>query len=582
MISLTAVQSSLSPSYHQLSVGLELLPVKEAIVYTQYWPISYKIPFPQTVDHKFVLSCDPLRNSKLCSPFLMLTNALNNFTAELNALHFFNNEPPSPLRNERSLLPFLGDFMHFLIGTTTDNQLENFRLNFKEVTRHIQNLEAHEQGIHTTFSNFSHAITRLANESRIAFADVKTAMKNILDHENSIFSTLFNSSNQMQNFITFLLQLDTHFVNNLQHFLSHYSYHTAYFQCNQNRLPRSLIAPSILQSDLTLLRTKLRVKNLTISPTFSIQTAYDLPITSCVYTDTHILVHVKIPLIPLSTTPGLFHLLSFPLAAENETCNLQLNTTYAIITSDSVFPLSTNDFKLCNISPKPFLCKIPNILNINPVLTNCLFTLQQATVVGQLHDSCPIFCTPDHPFSIKSIKDDTYALINPPPQLSLQFPNNTIISLNFSSFHNVYLTLPCGHALLSSNTVIIRPPTLCFSYTTKPHVIQLHHALTIQNLLFPIPTHRQILLNSSFNGIPLSFNSNISHPQLTPIPDIPPPSWLNLIPEEHESTIYSSVLSLQFLLTVANTICLIILYRRLNNSAHTNVTIATEMQPLNN
>lgn len=337
-----AVLSFLFPDYHELSVRLELVPINNAIVFSQYWPISYQISYPSLIDQKFELSCDPLGNSTLCTPFLTVTNALNNFTTELQNLHFFYNEQDISTRSGRSLLSFFGDIMYYITGRATDSQLESFRVNFKEITRHIQNLELYNHGIHTTLSKYTRAITRLADESKLAFTDVHNAINNILQRENSIFSTLIRN---MKSFITFLLQLDAHLVSNIHNFLLHYRYHEAYACCNQNKLPRSLVTPQILDKELSLLKIKLRNKNLTVAPTFTQQHAYEFPITSCAYSASDILVHIKIPLIDQSTPTAFYELLAFPLAAENETCSFQLNTTHAIMTSTTVFPIKQSDFR---------------------------------------------------------------------------------------------------------------------------------------------------------------------------------------------------------------------------------------------
>lgn len=577
---LLAISLTLTPEIHQLSVGLELIPVKDSIIFSQFWPLSYNVPLPDFPVHSWEISCNPLNSSKMCAPFLSISKALTNFSLELQNLHFFNNEHKNTFRNQRSLFPFLGTALHWLTGTATDDELQTFRLNYKQISDHVKILESHEQGIANTLANFSAAINQLADQSSLAFSDINKAMQHIIANENEVFSNILSNTNTLQSFIMLLLQIDTHAVNNLQQLLFHYKFHNAFQQCNNNKLPRTLIAPETLLSDLMNLRSKLRAKNLDISPTFSIDNAYELHTTACVYSDSDILIHVKIPIIPVNYDTALFKTLSFPIASQNETCTIQVNYSYIIMTNNEIFPLGDTDLQNCRVTERPFFCKIPTINPQNALLSHCIFTLRNATVIGQLQDVCKFSCVPTHPFSIHHISGNNFALINPPTSLKILSPNHTVSNLLFP-FRNAYLTLPCGYSLLHHNTVILQTPFLCLTSNDNPRIIHLHHPLTITNPLFPIPPHKQISINRSFNGLPIKFFPNISKPILASVPNFSTTPWYDII-DGHDFTVYTSVISFQSLITLLNLFGLVYVYRRLNSQTRNNVAIPTELQPLQN
>ena len=230
-----------------------------------------------------------------------------------------------------------------------------------------------------------------------------------------------------------------------------YRFHAAFSRCNNNLLPQVFIPPEILEKVLNLLSAKLVQKQMQISTSFNSKIAYQLPITTCSFTDTKIIIRVDVPIEAIQPSLTLNKVITFPLSSKNQTCTLNIIDKYILMADSHVIQVQEHDMHYCLVSPRPFLCKIPTIQRRNLLLTTCILRLKQSTVIGQLRNICPLICTKEKSFSIHLISAHRYALINPPDNLRLVTPNNTYLKIIAPNANNLFANIPCGYSLTLGN-----------------------------------------------------------------------------------------------------------------------------------
>jgi len=542
------------------SLGIHLSPINQAIIYQQLWPLHYTVPLPNLQYHSLNISCDPLKNSKTCAPLKLLINAMNNITHDLHNLRF-HEEPDISTRTQRSLLPFIGTAMNYLFGTATTSQLQENRFNFQELKRHIQILEGNQQGMHSVLSNFSNAISHLASNSQLALKDVQNAITHIINNEQSIFQTIFSDVNHIRSFIELIIQIDTVSAHQTHYFISKFKFHQAINRCHQNLIPNTLISPELLEKDLLRLKSKLYSRSSTITPAFSVTNAYELPIVQCAVSKETLLVQINIPVIRSEPSWTLYKITTFPLASRNQTCEINLNATFSLVSRDHNIPLTSADLSECNISKRPFLCRVPAIHRPVSQFNKCMHAIRRSTVKGQLENVCPLSCTSRNTLSITNIDRDIYAIANPPTAVIIRSPNNTLHPVNTSGLYNLFMNIPCRHELLFNNIPTIIGAPIC-KLDSKPRIINVFHALSLTDPLFPLTLINTTYLPFNSTSTPLNFSDHIVPPILANTTDFTTTYWMNLFPSENMPVIQTSIVSLHLLLTIANTIVIIILYRK--------------------
>jgi len=376
----------------------------------------------------------PVRLSKgFCSAESAVDSLLSNLTEHALKTNIkyllYDNIDEDNVHSTRDLgLNFIGRFTGWCCGVATSRSVQDLAIKEAKITQVVSNLASN---IHVDHQN----IVRLRTNLNAYAKQVEQSFKLIDKHTRQLQREMRNLSVYFQQnakklakqiFDIHIDQITSLYVN--LNMLLIQENREIQNSCTMKRLLMLLVKPMELITQLKQLRTTLRYNKHTLGiPLRNIMEHYSLPITKCVFTDTRVVIHIRVPIRKIGGKLGLEKFQTVPFLWKNSTCTILHEPTYAVVQANQVHLITGNFLEACN----PYanrLCYVPRYGKDATLGTTCPQKIQEGATLEELSIYCTFQCRGDTGILVTELSPDTYIITNPPKEIMTEC-NSKITSI---------------------------------------------------------------------------------------------------------------------------------------------------------
>lgn len=482
--------SPMEPLSITVSSGAFFNEIKEAITYDKSIPLIYT---QKTITEESNFSNNLLevekycknKNTTYCHILKQCSSLLNTLNSNIDKnkknmekLEEISNNKIKNYRTRRGI-QFIGDFYNFCCNIATEKQIKHFYTNEEKLREQADRLRDVFVSDHKDLNTIT---TQLNNYTTITAGKLEILKKSLEQfYEEERDNGLLENA-KIDKEIKGVQEIIFYVITMLIKFINYERESSTHLHCKIGKIPPRLINVNILYDDLQKL-TKILKKDgyeLAIS-TDDISSYYNIPITECQFSNTEILVKIKIPIREIKTNWKLFQYIPAHFKSNNSTCIIYSEKTYVAVNkiNNEHRIISGIGLQHCD-PPVTDLCYIPKFSSDISLTPKCVESIFKNSPLNEINKYCYFQCvTQDENDDtiIKQIGIHTFTVTNPQPTLFIRngIGENTEIQelkINYEHPGLIKVKLPCDHELLQNKKVIIPKMYPCELINTNTLTIQ--------------------------------------------------------------------------------------------------------------
>lgn len=382
------------------------------------------------------------------------------------------------LRQKRAL-DFIGDFLKFCCGAATQNELSSMYRNEKFLTTSYNDIRKLVHHDHDDLITSTRVINEMSKDVESVLTDAESQIQHLAE-EVQLTENLETQK------LLGLLHLAARQARHT-YFNTYYTHMTAVkASCEAHCLPSELISKTLLKNDLQTLFQKLAKHDKILAiPLRHLHLYYSQPITTCVFSETSIIITIQVPLQSKEAHFNLFKITTVPLLWEDTVCTLPSPPSYLARSPNFVQSIPASD--TCDLH-RHKICYLPRFQQHSGLHAKCAQSIINSTPLEEIIKHCNFQChTRSTETYITEVTPSRYYITNVQPQTHLvcstqttQLPSQTPGALD--------IQIPCDCELIHEGNKLIRKTTPCDS--RFPNTPTYTH-------LIPTPWTNVTLLNNS-------------------------------------------------------------------------------------
>jgi hypothetical protein len=254
--------------------------------------------------------------------------------------------------------------------------------------------------------------------------------------------------------------------------------------CRNKFIPVSVIIPHILSKDLKRLNSSLSSRSRTLAiPPEAISIYLTQPLATCLISVNKIVVTIKVPTRQTGTVHKLIRMHPLPFAFDNNVCQINLETNYALQVNGDIIPLSQFQLPQCDPTHSS-LCHVSRYERHTFHSATCISSaLSEFTLYSSIQQSCSLTCSHSRwpPTKVQQVDGHTFIIVH--PVLPIKVDCHGKESQNFTyrqEMGHLKLVLPCRCTATipsspSQPIITITPDFPCA--INSPFLMTFHHQI---------------------------------------------------------------------------------------------------------
>lgn len=463
----------------------------QALPYEATIPLIYRMKWIEedasspTMPQIIPLRCDGIQMQPFCNVreqllrlYQLHTDEFSHFKTSYN-IDFIRKSIRTLHSNPRTkrALDFIGDGLAWCCSVATQHKLDDLVTEHHKAEQHIERLTMGLDESLRDISSISSAFTAYQSNLDQTFRETQQQI-------NTIHKVGINLSHELSGMNDINLQNVLFIFENFKRVISLTRITTSLSiinSCTQHQIPSVMLQPRIFQSDLRKLENTIHrsEKQLAISTT-EVLRYYHLPLCDCTFTETHIVINVRIPITSMHYDWKLYQLIPISFAWYQETCTLSIPAPFVAVAYNATPQIVTAISGTSSHQCRPFedkLCYIPRFSADDSLGPLCIIKLYTGSTVEDLANHCKLTCHHSTSLSITELEESVYSLIHPSPETRIscstslsKLPDNVPRSIGALKIH-----LPCNCKLLWDDKILI-PERFPCTYNS-PHPVAMVHAI---------------------------------------------------------------------------------------------------------
>lgn len=487
-----------------VTLGVKVDPIPGAVIYTSTIPLFFQTPpAPYVVDPEIGVENMCGHNSqgnrykqhynkdngatrtagqRGCQLSHDAFEALQSNRELLKYLENEDQSPPKPdrlprdvelSRKERALWEPLGDLLESLTGNPSASTFRQIQSHVAYIEDFAKRLTRLNQAKDTGYIKISRAVSQVTRQTQAGFDNIQNEMRNM----SIVFSRL-----QKEYDDTDMALLNTNMVladaAQIQRGILTYLWvERSKDVCQNKMIPRLLIPASQLSRELATLRRDLDQKNYKMSvANYDIELYYKLPVADCVWEERKGLIRIQVPVVPQRAEWKLHRIQAIPYQYHNQTCYIDLPSTYVAVNGHQVVPFETQDLSNCQMG-EGFLCRLPRYGLKSSRKYRCISKIMQGASIEDLQALCKVECHRDIEPIVTLIAPREYNLANAGENRAVVQCRGETIPLQGPEMGGLSIHLPCACQLIIDSVQVDEDNFPCIA----PHIetVLINHTLPV-------------------------------------------------------------------------------------------------------
>ena len=436
--------------------------------------------------------------------------------------HRWERESGELSRSPRGLVDPLGDVLEVLTGVPSAKTFKALKVQQDQIEKFVEKVAEFQKKQNIDFIRVSEAQSLVTKRQW----QVSIRMRNEIVNMTRAFRVLQKEYDDAD-----LAIANTNLVlgeaAKTQGMMLHYLYATrARDTCASQRIPRLMLDIPDLRRSLEELRKGLDQNRIKMAiPDYDLELYYKLPLAECIWEAGKGLLKVQVPTVPVESEWKLFRVQAVPYTYHNQTCYLDIPTTYVAVNGKEVRPLEERDFDNCQIDSE-FLCMIPKYGMINAKRYQCIIKLIKGASIAELQKLCPVDCHNDTDPQVTLVGPRRYTLTNIGNNRASVQCEGIATPLTNPPIGAITVNMPCSCQLIIDSRRYDKDYFPCVAPSLAR--LEVNHTIpAIWTTEFPdvkIYANRPILIPVSTNlSAIVNPETNLYLPEPPPLPPLPEP-----------------------------------------------------------
>ncbi|XP_050547921.1 uncharacterized protein LOC126909530 [Daktulosphaira vitifoliae] len=366
--------------------------------------------------------------------------------------------------NKRSKrgIQFLGNGFHFCCNVATEKQLKNFYSNEQILKDQFNKLKDVFTSDHKDLNDITSQLNNYTSNTNIKIELLKTAFQKIND-ENRNNARL--EDNNLNNSIQGIQEILFTIMSVFSKLIDYERMSNAHLHCKNNKIPPRVLSTDILYKDLLKLQKTINKDGYElVIPIKNLHSYYNLPIAECQFSETQILLKIKIPIKESNSMWKLFQYIPAHFKFHDSICLIFSEKTYIAVNefNDEHRVVSGVGLQHCD-PPVTDLCFIPKFSADVTLSPRCVEAIYKNLPLEQINQVCYFQCIKhieNDYIIIKQIGVNSFVITNPQPNLKVRTFNDhnyteTELDINYDYPDLIKITLSCEQELIRNNNILI-------------------------------------------------------------------------------------------------------------------------------
>ncbi|CAL8126824.1 unnamed protein product [Orchesella dallaii] len=453
----------------RISKGAIVKQIRNLIYYEASLPLLYEVQIPtfKKIKNFTRENCEGYGECKLYDDLQLILQRAESAISHTLTFEDLNSTATTPKRFKRAI-NLIGEMAEYCCNIASSETVNSLFVNEHHLDTFMAQIKAELTEEHKTTVNtrellnsysseMENVMKKLSATSRADIRDLAEAEGKTSDRLMQLTAVLFTTGR-----ILYQHAQTTSFLK-------------AQSDCDNGKIPSFFIPHEEFRKDLLQLEKRAMNDGYSLPiPTSSLSKYYHIPTTSCSFTNTKVLVKVKVPVIRNSTTCQLYHLNILPFAYEESNCKLNLDIEYVAACDNEIIPLFGSMLETCNPS-KDTLCFLSQYKRISSLSRSCASLLiSHHATAREIAANCPLTCTKHDGKSmfVSQVDGNNFIILNPHSPIKLQCKGKADVStpINITNGHmNLHVACGCSASIGNQS---ISPHYPCFSSSTKSVIHQ--------------------------------------------------------------------------------------------------------------
>lgn len=472
-----AISIMLASGEHEvrLSSGINLIQQKRTF-YESTTNMIYKVEMP-SFSSIFNYTCTD--GQPVCSAFDHVIK-LENETMRIlrkSIPKVTDTEIESKLRKTREGILWLSTPLRYCCGVAQTDQIESLQKSQDELHKYIDGLKSQVDEDHAHAVKETEILNTYSDEMKKYLKDAEAKNDFKLGQVLKSTSALDERISNLEEIASILGKTDNILASmmNLAKGIE---------MCKQNTFPYPVVDEDIFMRDVKMIEKEIQSHDHKLAiNTLNTIAYHNLRTTTCFYTETHLIVKTKIPILRASSAYKLYELYTLPFYHDGKVCSIDLKETYIIQkNSKDIYPVKDSSCIASNAD----LCYTSGYSRIYAHSHHCMeVALNSRNSLGKLKRACTFTCSNfnEDTSTILDVARNEFGIIG--PNLTIEVvcgPKNTTSIQTHEKVGITILKLECG----------------CIAYV-KEMVLHTQYPCTLEDKTATTATH---LLAAQWSTVP--------------------------------------------------------------------------------